>query len=291
MKVGIAGVGIIGGAFARCFSRSPDIELHLYDKFKDEYSSAARREALDACDVVFVAVPTPYDKKRRACDVSAVVEVVAHVEAPLCIKSTVPPGTTDRLAAGGKKLAFSPEFMGESASHRWPEIYSSGFAIFGGDPETCALARRAYELASPVALEYVETSAALAEMSKYMLNCYLASKVTFVNQFYDIATQAGLDFEELRKLFLLDPRVGESHTQVTAERGFGGKCFPKDLNAIIAWASQRGDPAFLRAVADYNDDVRAGNGVTKKPKRARRPIKIVQTIKGMGRPRQVLQGS
>ena len=156
----------------------------------------------------------------------------------------------------GKKLAFSPEFMGESPSHRWPEIYSAGFAIFGGDPAACGAARRAYELSSPVALEYVETSAALAELSKYTLNGFLAAKVSFMNQIYDIATEAGLDYEELRKLVLLDPRVGESHTLVTRERGFGGKCFPKDLNASISWASQRSDPRLLQAVADYNDAIR-----------------------------------
>ncbi|MGB8266464.1 MAG: hypothetical protein WCE44_09100 [Candidatus Velthaea sp.] len=293
MKVGIAGFGIIGGAFGRCFARSREIDLHIYDKYKDEYSSPQRFEALNACDIVFITVPTPYDKKHRACDISAVEEVISRLDAPACIKSTVPPGTTDRLAASGKKLAFSPEFMGESASHQWPEVYSAGFAVFGGHPEACANARRAYELSSPVPLDYVETTAAHAELSKYMLNVYLATKVTFMNQFYDIATQAGLDFEELRKLFLLDPRVGESHTQVTRERGFGGKCFPKDLNAIIAWASKRGDPTFLRAVADFNDDVRSIDraAAAKKPARVRRPLKIGQAIKAIGRrPRQALQG-
>lgn len=289
MRVGIAGYGIIGGAFARCFSRSTQIELHVYDKYKEAHAAPERLAALDSCDVVFVTVPTPFDKKRRTCDVSAVEEIAGRVRAPLCIKSTVPPGTTDRLAAAtGKKLAFSPEFMGESAAHRWPEIYSCGFAVFGGDPEACANARRAYELSSPVRLEFVETSAALAELSKYMLNGFLATKVSFVNQFYDIATQAGLDFGELRKLFLLDPRVGESHTNVTSERGFGGKCLPKDLDAIVAWASQHGDPSFLRAVAAYNDALRQ-NGA---PKAAgtRRPLRIVQVIKGVARrPRQALQ--
>lgn len=289
MKVGIAGFGIIGGAFARCFSRSDEIELRIYDKYKEGYASPEHLAALDSCDVVFVTVPTPFDKKRRSCDVAAVEEIVASVSAPLCIKSTVPPGTTDRLAAAsGKKLAFSPEFMGESAAHRWPEIYSSGFAVFGGDAQACAGARRAYELSSPVALEFVETSAALAELSKYMLNGFLATKVSFMNQFYDIATQAGLDFSELRKLFLLDPRVGESHTLVTRERGFGGKCLPKDLNAIIAWASQHGDPSFLRAVSSYNESLRQSGAP--KAVRVRKPLRIVQVIKGVARrPRQALQ--
>jgi UDPglucose 6-dehydrogenase len=285
MKVGIAGFGIIGGAFGRAFARSSEIELHVYDKFKEPYASPQRLAALNACDVVFVTVPTPYDKKRRRCDVSAVEEIVAHLTVPVCIKSTVPPGTTARLAATGKHLAFSPEFMGESASHRWPEIYSCGFAIFGGDAAACAAARRAYELSVPFELRYVETSAALAELCKYMLNGFLATKVSYMNQFYDIATEAGLDFEELRALFLLDPRVGESHTAVTRERGFGGKCFPKDLSAIIAWASPRTDTTLLRAIADYNDAIRKP---ARTPKPARRPLRIVQAIRVIARRRRAL---
>ncbi len=294
MKVGIAGFGFIGNALARCFSLSEEIDLYVFDKYKEAYSAPERFEALNSCDIVFVTVPTPFDKKHRCCDASAVEDVISRLEAPACIKSTVPPGTTDRLAvATGKKLAFSPEFMGESAVHRWPEVYSSGFAVFGGHPQACESARRAYELSSPVPLEFVETTAALAELSKYMLNGFLATKVSFMNQFYDIATQAGLDFAELRRLFLLDPRIGESHTVVTRERGFGGKCFPKDLNAIISWASQRGDPSFLRAVADYNDAIRHVDlaEVPKTTARSRKPLRVVQAIKAIARrPRQALQG-
>jgi UDPglucose 6-dehydrogenase len=287
MKVGIAGFGIIGGAFGRAFARSGEIELHVYDKYKEPYASPERLAALNTCDIVFVTVPTPYDKKRRRCDVSAVEEIVAQLTVPVCIKSTVPPGTTARLAATGKRLAFSPEFMGESPSHRWPEIHSCGFAIFGGDAVACAAARRAYELCTPVELRYVETSAALAELCKYMLNGFLATKVSYMNQFYDIATEAGLDFEELRALFLLDPRVGESHTTVTRERGFGGKCFPKDLNAIIAWAAPRTDTSLLRAIADYNDAIRKP-ARTPKPVRVRRPLRIVQAIRVIARRRRAL---
>ena len=298
MKVGIAGFGIIGSAFARCFSRSGEIDLYLYDKYKEAYAAPERFDALNACDIVFVTVPTPFDKKHRSCDVSAVEDVIRRLEAPACIKSTVPPGTTDRLAATtGKTLAFSPEFMGESREHRWPEIYSAGFAVFGGHPQACANARRAYELSSPVPLEFVETSAALAELSKYMLNAFLATKVSFMNQFYDIATQAGLDFEELRTLFLLDPRIGESHTIVTRERGFGGKCFPKDLNAMISWASHRGDPRFLRAVADYNDAIRRVDGAEVPKTTVRnKAVRIVQAIKSLTRrsrqaPPELISGS
>jgi UDP-glucose 6-dehydrogenase len=140
-------------------------------------------------------------------------------------------------------------------------------------------------LSSPAQLQFVTTSAAIAELSKYMINSFLAAKVSYVNQFYDIATNAGLDYEELRKVFLVDPRVGSTHTQVTSERGFGGKCFPKDLNGIIAWASPLADVSLLRAIADYNDDIRSAVP-KRKPirRRLRQPLRIVPSMKPAPRP-------
>jgi UDP-glucose 6-dehydrogenase len=89
-----------------------------------------------------------------------------------------------------------------------------------------------------------------------MENAFLATKVAFVNQFYDLAHAANVDYAELRELFLLDARVGPSHTEVFAERGFGGKCLPKDLKAIVAWARDRVDATLLSGVLGYNGRLR-----------------------------------
>jgi UDP-glucose 6-dehydrogenase len=106
-------------------------------------------------------------------------------------------------------------------------------------------------------VEFVETDVRTAELAKYMENCFLAAKVAFVNQFYDLAERAGVDYDRLRELFTRDPRVGPSHTQVTAERGFGGKCLPKDMRSLIAWAGGPPGAPLLQNVADYNDAVKA----------------------------------
>jgi UDPglucose 6-dehydrogenase len=88
-----------------------------------------------------------------------------------------------------------------------------------------------------------------------MENCFLATKVAFVNQFFDIASAFDVDYLELRKLWLADPRVGESHTSVTEERGFRGRCLPKDISAMISGMQAHGGAPLLEAVRSYNDAV------------------------------------
>lgn len=261
MHIGIVGYGVVGRALARLFHRSDAHRVHIYDRNIEEHSSAEHLASVGQCDIAFIAVPTPYDGEQRACDVSIVTEMVRAISAPICIKSTVPPGTTDDLIAQtGKSIAFSPEYVGESIGHPWPEVYDCGFVILGGSATASARTRQAYESASPVALNFVETSATAAELVKYMENSFLATKVAFMNQFFDLASAARVDFAELRKLFLLDCRVGNSHSIVTRERGFGGKCLPKDVKSIVAWSESAGGASLLEAVLRYNDSVRAMSG-------------------------------
>jgi UDPglucose 6-dehydrogenase len=261
MDIGIVGYGVVGRALARLFRRCDAHRVHIYDKNIQEYSSQQRLAVLDQSDIVFIAVPTPYDLEQHACDTSIVATMVRTISAPMCIKSTVPPGTTDDLIRStGKSIAVSPEYVGESLGHPWLEVYDCGFVIFGGSATASAHARQAYASASPVALNFVETSARAAELVKYMENSFLATKVAFMNQFYDLATAAGVDFAEARKLFLLDCRVGDSHSTVTPERGFGGKCLPKDIQSIVAWAEPAGGAPLLEAVLQYNDFVRTSSG-------------------------------
>lgn len=119
------------------------------------------------------------------------------------------------------------------------------------------LVRAAYDQVNGCPVEYYTTSARTAELCKYMENCFLATKVAFVNQFFDLADLFGVDFAELRRFWLLDSRISASHTEVTAERGFGGRCLPKDMRAIVAASKVLyGDAPLLRAVLNYNDSVR-----------------------------------
>ncbi len=240
----------------RLFRRTTSHSLAIYDRFKTEYGSAANREAINRCDLVFISVPTPMKQDGHGCDVSAVEECVSWIEAPMCIRSTIAVGTTDRLSAEtGKALCFSPEYLGESSFHLWPEDGACGFLIVGGPDSLVNLVVEAYKPVLASETRFYPTTALTAELCKYMENCFLATKVAFVNQFYDIASAFNVNYEELRHLWLADPRIGDSHTFVTEERGFRGRCLPKDLDAMIATMKPYGGAPLLEAVETYNAGV------------------------------------
>jgi len=256
MKLGIVGYGVVGKALAKVFrSASGNSDLVIYDKFVKGMNNPRRRTELQRCDLVFIAVPTPEGFDGN-CDLRAIEEVVSWVKPVMCIKSTVPPGTVDRLAGQhGKAICFSPEYVGETTWHTLKGIESHGFIIVGGDRSACNLVIQAYQQFLGPLPRYYITDAKTAELCKYMENAFLATKVAFVNQFYDIAHGLNVDFNELRELWLADDRIGRSHTIVTAERGYRGRCLPKDMASIIHVARQAGGAPLLEAVDRFNDEI------------------------------------
>src|SRR5450759_915323 len=132
MTIGIVGYGVVGKALANLFGvETSSQNLWIYDKRLAGFNSAKCKGGIQTCDLVFVAVPTP-ESSNGAGDTSAVEEVVSWVKPPMCLKSTVPPGTVDRLtAAAGKRICFSPEYVGETKWHPWKGIETHGFIIVG----------------------------------------------------------------------------------------------------------------------------------------------------------------
>jgi nucleotide sugar dehydrogenase len=251
----------VGKALGKTFGYESGKEsVHVYDKFLRSLNSPTNRAAIQTCDLVFVATPTP-ESPDGSCDISAVEDVVSWVEPPMCLKSTVPPGTVDWLVSKtGKQICFSPEYLGETPWHHSKMVETSGFVIVGGERPLCELVVRAYQQVLGPTGRYYMTSAKTAELCKYMVNTFLAMKVVFANEFYDLARAAGVSFDDLRELWLADERIGRSHTMVTEERGFGGRCFPKDIAAIIHWAKRWGGAPLLEAVDRCNDEVRRKAG-------------------------------
>jgi UDPglucose 6-dehydrogenase len=275
MKLGIVGYGVVGKALAKVFrydAGNPDVVI--YDKYLKRMNAPRRRAAIQKCDLVFVAVPTP-PKADGSCDVSAVEEVAAWVSPVMCVKSTVPPGTVDRLAARTRKtICFSPEYVGETVWHPLKGIENHGFIIVGGERAACDLVIRAYQQFLGPLPRYIITTAKTAELCKYMENAFLATKVAFVNQFYDLAQGFGVDYDELREIWLADERVGRSHTIVTQERGYRGRCLPKDMGAIIHAAQEAGGAPLLEAVECYNRELcRRADAAAKSSSSRRRAAK------------------
>lgn len=257
MKIGIIGMGHVGHSMWSLFQHHA--ELVTYDQARSEEYP---QQALEACDFAVVCVNTPSGSGGE-CDVSHVVEAVKRVPTRrILLKSTVPPGTTAQLAeATGKDICFSPEYVGESTYFNpvCDDPRTMSFVILGGDK-----AVRGYFLDALLPVlgphkTYFQCTAAEAEVVKYMENAFFATKVTFVNEFREIAEAMGADWHAVREGWLLDPRVEPSHTAVFVDDpGFGGKCLPKDLAAIIAAAREAGArPDLLAQVAASNERRRA----------------------------------
>ena len=256
-RVGIVGYGVVGKVHCDAFTEA-DIDVVVYDRFCDQHSGTQRTDAVNHCDLVFICVPTP-SRSDGSCDVSIVEEVVRWVNRPICIKSTIPPGTTDRLVAEtGKQIVFSPEYTGETVFHPHRSQLSRDIVAVGGQKTLAEAVVRLYSRVLGPQPIYLITDAITAELSKYMENCYFATKVAFVAQFLLLARSFNADFTTMREIWTADSRVGRSHSTVVGSAGFDGKCLPKDLAAILAAARATGcNTTLLKAVEDFNKAVRA----------------------------------
>ena len=252
MKVAIVGAGAVGLGMAKLF---PDAVLY------DEPKRIGTRAEVNASELAFVSVPTP-STEDGGCDTSIVEEVVSWLETrTIVLRSTVSIGTTRRLAETYQKdVVFQPEYgPAETPDHPFNDLRNVRWIILGGAPDATKRAFRAWQqvYSSDITVRFTTWEA--AELAKYMENAFLALKVTFCNELFEIAERSGVDYDELRELWLMDPRIGRSHTWVLHDkRGFGGKCLPKDLEALIRSAESAGhDPALLRQVMRSNATFRS----------------------------------
>ena len=257
-KIAIVGHGYVGKAMSKFFESHYD--LVIYDP---PAGYEVSKEEVNSCHATFVCVPTPRNDD-GSCDTSLVDEVVSWIETDLIvIKSTISVGTTDRLIEKyNKRIVFSPEYAGES-TYWSPYLFHTDmketpFFTFGGDRKVCS---DAIDLILPVVgpcKQYNISDAKTAEMAKYMENAFYATKVAFCNELYDICESADVDWNEARELWLSDPRINPMHTAVFKDnRGFGGKCLPKDTSALVSMADEFGVQSdLLKGVLSSNEKVR-----------------------------------
>ncbi len=248
-KIGIVGLGYVGGAAKHWFeSKKDEIDLFLYDKYKKIGSP----EEVNGADVVFVAVPTPF-KTGSGYDGSAVEESVRNINngKTIVIKSTVLPGTTDGLQKKypQKKILFNPEFL--RAKSAVADFINPDRQILGVTYASRGEAESVFALL-PEASHKRILPATEAEMVKYFGNLFLSTKVIFANQIYDLCAKLGADYNAVKDCAALDPRIGESHLDVSDSgyRGYGGGCFPKDMKAFIRFAKANGVPLKLFEAAE-----------------------------------------
>lgn len=246
-KVGIVGYGVVGKGMASIFKNK---EVVVYDPSK----GFDDKDELNSCELAIICVPTPQKEDGHA-DTSAVDEVLGWLTNPLIlIKSTVPPTYTERKRdALNKSICFSPEYLGESRYYTAPWKYpdpseprTHDFMIIGGEESHAVAVWEFFKDEMGVDTRVAFCTSTEAELAKYMENTYFATKVTFCNEWADIAQTFGVEYDVLRELWLLDPRVERMHTAVFKNsRGYGGKCYPKDIAAIVSEAKDAGYEADL----------------------------------------------
>lgn len=248
MKILIIGYGIIGKWVHLIFN-----DADIWDiEFKDEKEFAKIKET--HYDVAFICVPTE-PCEDGSCDTSIVEKVITdymdHVDT-FCIRSTIEPGTTERIAKTiYQNVVFSPEYAGGT---QHANAYSYEFAILGGKKDQTQKVANAYKAYKDGRFKICEVDSYTAELVKYAENSWIANKVTFCNEFARICKIFDVDYNLFREMLLLDPRINPSHTFVYEDAPYyDSHCLNKDVPAIIHSSKKAGyDPEFLNAMEKYN---------------------------------------
>ena len=256
-RIGIVGNGFVGSAVHFGFSPTTagphDCEIKVYDK--DPLKSVdSIEETVNESEFIFLSVPTPSNKdgsmnldivEQALQDISDINENQDNI---VLLRSTVTPGTTRKLQEKypNLRLVINPEFLTERNA-KYDFINQARIIIGGGDTmiqkheveKVGDLYRSRFGESQPI----IETNWETAELIKYMSNCFFTTKISFMNEMYQIAEKCGVDWEVALDGFFRDGRVGNSHMNVPGHDGkfgFGGSCFPKDIQALIHFGESLG---------------------------------------------------
>lgn len=244
----IAGYGFVGMAHEAVLKSK--FKVNIYDPYKG-YRDFGTPEG------VIVCVSTP-PRADGGCEIQNVLDVLALTPAstPVLIKSTISLEGWQEIRSQFPKhqLAFSPEFL--RAASAVEDLKATRHILIGGDSIGFwhAMFRVAFDDAQ------FTSSIALPEeliLAKYFRNSFLATKVSFFNQVYDLCQATGINYDIVAAMIAADSRIGHSHTTVTKERGFGGHCFPKDASAIAHTADLVDvDLSLIKEAIKYNSKIR-----------------------------------
>ena len=259
-NVGIVGQGFVGTALKEGLKNKFNVET--YDNVKESTCNSIQ-ELCERTKIIFICVPTPM-RSSGACDTTIVESVVNEIEQHAnkhisVIKSTIPPGTTERLNKEciNSQVVFNPEFLTEA--NFIDDFKNQARIIIGGPRPGSTRVKNLYRKAFP-STPLIKTGSTTAEMVKYFTNCFLATKVSFSNEFKQMCEKVGVDYDKIVEYGLYDDRLGKSHFSSPGpdgKDGFGGSCFPKDLNALIKFAENIDvKPSVLKAAWHKNLEVR-----------------------------------
>lgn len=255
LKIGIIGNGWVGKAQKALF---PDAVVYSRHE--------GTREAINECDIVFIAVPTPVIGEGKL-DTSIVEECITWCKAPLIVvRSTVNPGDCDKWQDKyNKAIVFQPEYLGETPNHPLLDTKQTNFLIIGSNRNKIGTVpdgagRKIIELYQTVYNANTKIRSTLlkeAEIIKLSENRAIAYKVAQAQELYDVCEKSGVDYFIVREaVYSDDVRFNLWWTFVYPDkRGFNSKCIPKDVYAWCAWAESLGyDPKITRAMLEKNKE-------------------------------------
>lgn len=233
-KIGVIGCGVVGSAVSHGFQRLGH-SVVCHDKKFDNTS------VQDVCDsrVVFICAPTP-SKEDGSCNIDIVKEIIqelfdANYEGIICIKSTVPPGTTQHFKEyfSTENICFVPEFLRERCAIS-DFVDNHDVCIIGADgPDAQEQYEIIKECHGSLPDQFSHLSPKEAEFCKYFNNCYNALLITFANSFYTICKEVGVDYAAVKGACIKRKHINDIYLDCNENmRGFGGVCLPKDTKAM-----------------------------------------------------------
>jgi UDPglucose 6-dehydrogenase len=248
------GAGVVGGSLLTYLeSQGSDVAAYDPPKGLDALTSVER------ADILFICVPTPYTPG-VGFDDSFVLEAARKINGSksVVIKSTVLPGTTDMLQERfpQHRFLFNPEFLREVSAY--DDFIAPDRQIVGCTAVSRGDADLVLSLLPRAPFERI-CSASEAEMAKYVANSFLAVKVSYANEVFDLCARMGITYEQVRDMVAADVRIGGSHMDVfdAGYRGYGGKCLPKDSKSLLDLARSFGvDMQVLGAADRVNGNLR-----------------------------------
>ena len=270
-NVGIIGQGYVGRAVFEKFKNFYNV--NTYD-IQSQLSNSDLNTIINTSEIIFICLPTPMNAD-GTCNIKIVEDVLEKLNknsnATVVLKSTVTPGSTELFNKkfNNIKIVFNPEFLTERNAIN--DFNNQKRIILGGPREGTTKLKQVFTKVFPKA-HIIKTGSTHAEMVKYFTNCFLACKVSFSNEFFQLCKVLNLDYDKVVEYSILDERLGKSHFSVPGpdgDFGFGGHCFPKDLSAIIELTKKFGTANnVLLSTKKTNDELRSNRDWEKMKGRA-----------------------
>jgi UDPglucose 6-dehydrogenase len=243
-KIGIVGWGVVGQATGEGFATNKENQVFWWDKFvKGPFSLD---EVIKESEFIFICVPTPMFADYSGIDLSIIDRVVRDITSKvigtnkiIVIKSTVVPGTTESYAKKYTKVKFAmnPEFLTE-LNAPWDFLHPNRVVVGALDEGVALRVAKLYRDVLGYEVKIFITDLTSAEMAKYMSNTFMATKIIFANEMKGLADKLGVNYDDVREMVAIDPRIGSSFLKVTPFGGFGRKCFAKDTVALLGTAKR-----------------------------------------------------